>query len=52
MIYIIADNITSPLGATTGENLEAILQGRSALRRHEGLVPELWLQCIFQHLKQ
>ena len=37
MIYIIADNITSPLGATTGENLEAILQGRSALRRHEGL---------------
>ena len=37
MIYIIADNITSPLGATTGENLEAVLQGRSALRRHEGL---------------
>ena len=37
MIYIIADNITSPLGATTQENLEAVLQGRSALRRYEGL---------------
>lgn len=37
MIYIIADNITSPLGATTQENLEAVLQGQSALRRHEGL---------------
>ena len=37
MIYILADNITSPLGATTQENLEAVLQGQSALRRHEGL---------------
>lgn len=37
MIYLLADNITSPLGATTQENLEAVLQGRSALRRHEGL---------------
>lgn len=38
MIYLIADNITSPLGATTQENLEAVLEGHSALRRHEGLL--------------
>lgn len=36
MIYRIADNITSPLGATTQENLEAVKHGLSALRRYEG----------------
>lgn len=36
MIYRIADNITSPLGVTTQENLEAVKHGLSALRRHEG----------------
>lgn len=33
MIQIIADNIISGLGKTTAENLEAIRQGRSALRQ-------------------
>lgn len=36
MIYRIADNIISPLGVTTKENLEAVKHGLSALRRYEG----------------
>ncbi|MBQ9355977.1 MAG: 3-oxoacyl-ACP synthase [Prevotella sp.] len=35
MIYILADNVTSPLGATTAQNYEAVAAGRSALRRCE-----------------
>lgn len=31
MVYCIADNILSPLGATTAENYEALREGRSAL---------------------
>lgn len=34
MAYIIADNILSPLGKTTAENLQAILAGRTALIYH------------------
>lgn len=34
MAYIIADNILSPLGKTTAENLQAILAGRTALTPH------------------
>jgi 3-oxoacyl-[acyl-carrier-protein] synthase-1 len=30
--YIIADNIISPLGSTTAENFENVLQGRSGMR--------------------
>lgn len=32
----IADNIISPVGNTTRENFEAVMAGRSALKRHEG----------------
>lgn len=34
MAYIIADNIISPLGNTTAENLQAVLAGSSALTHH------------------
>ncbi len=34
MAYIIADNITSPLGKTTEDNLTAIADGRTALRKY------------------
>lgn len=34
MAYILADNILSPLGTTTQANVEAVLQGRSAVRVH------------------
>jgi 3-oxoacyl-[acyl-carrier-protein] synthase-1 len=36
MIVKVSDNIITPLGLTTGDNLEAILEGRSELRLHEG----------------
>lgn len=36
MIVKVSDNIITPLGLTTGDNLEAILGGRSELRVHEG----------------
>lgn len=34
MVYVIGDNITSPLGCTTEENLQAVLRGESALHHH------------------
>ncbi len=37
MSYRIADNIISPLGETSGANYQQAVQGRSMLRRHEGL---------------
>ena len=33
-VYVIADNIFSPLGNTTGENFNALLQGQSGIRQH------------------
>ena len=35
MVCKIADNILSPLGATTAENYQAVKAGRSALARHD-----------------
>ena len=35
MVYKVADNILSPLGATTAENYQAVKAGRSALMRHD-----------------
>lgn len=35
MIYKVADNILSPLGATTAENYRAVKAGRSALAHHD-----------------
>lgn len=34
MIKILAHNITSPLGNTTSENLDAVMAGRTAIRHH------------------
>jgi len=50
MIYRIADNITSPLGKTTADNFRAILEGRSALRLHEGTFgqPEPFYASLFE----
>ncbi len=36
MVYCLADNVTSPLGATTEANYEALVGGQSALQRYEG----------------
>ena len=35
MVYKVADNILSPLGATTAENYQAVKSGRSALAHHD-----------------
>lgn len=37
MIRVVATNIISPLGFTTEENYQAVLAGRSALKRYAGL---------------
>lgn len=33
-VFVIADNITTPLGSTTGENFNKISQGISAIKKH------------------
>ena len=33
-VYIVADNIYSPIGATTAENFERIKQGISGIKQH------------------
>ncbi|WP_281801746.1 beta-ketoacyl synthase N-terminal-like domain-containing protein [Segatella maculosa] len=50
MIKIIADNIYSPLGSGTAENYDAVLQGRSRLRLHEGKwgLPEAFMASLFE----
>ena len=36
-VYVTADNIFSPLGKTTGENMQALLQ---AYRASDGIIPK------------
>ena len=49
MVYCIAENIISPLGATTSQNLEAVLQGRSALKIHQHWdMPEPFMGSLFE----
>lgn len=45
----LADNITSPLGLTTDDNYRAVSDGRSCLRRYEGLwdIPEPFTASLF-----
>jgi vesicle coat complex subunit len=33
-VYIVADNIYSPIGATTDENFERVKQGISGIKKH------------------
>ena len=49
MISVLATNITSPLGFTTMENYEAVLSGKSALKRYEGKwgLPEPFAASLF-----
>lgn len=34
-VFIVSDNITSPLGSSTEENFNALLEGKSGIMRHE-----------------
>ncbi len=49
MISVVATNIISPLGFTTEENYQAVLAGRSALKRYAGLwgLPEPFAASLF-----
>ena len=48
MIYKLADNITSPLGDTTADNLEAVRQYRTALSLHQLWdMPEPFMGSLF-----
>ncbi|MBR0037221.1 MAG: 3-oxoacyl-ACP synthase [Bacteroidales bacterium] len=49
MITLLSDNIISPLGVTTAQNLSAVRQGRSALteHRHEGM-PDAFVASLFE----
>lgn len=48
-MYILSDNIISPLGLTTSENYQALRSGHSALRRYESLwgLPEPVCASLF-----
>lgn len=49
MIRVIADNITSPLGFTSEDNLTAVIRGTTRLRRYEGRwgLPEPFTASLF-----
>jgi 3-oxoacyl-[acyl-carrier-protein] synthase I len=46
-VYVVADNIFSPLGPDTGTNMKAIIHGRSGIQKHEpGISPEPFYASI------
>ncbi|CAN5772765.1 beta-ketoacyl synthase N-terminal-like domain-containing protein [soil metagenome] len=47
-VYLIADNIVSPLGNTTSENFDALLQGHSGIRLHS--IPAIHNQPFYASL--
>ena len=47
-VYVIADNIVSPLGNTTGENFDALLQGHSGIKLHN--IPAIHTQPFYASL--
>ncbi len=52
-IRVISDCIVSPLGFSSMENFSAIMQGRSSLKRHEGVfgLPEPFVASLFDREK-
>ena len=54
MVYKLADNIISPLGATTEMNYQAVKSGISSLRRYDHLwgVPEPFTASLFSSEQQ
>ena len=49
MVYLLADNITSPLGMTSAQNYQAVKAGRSALAPYSNLweIPEPFTAALF-----
>lgn len=54
MVYRLADNIISPLGATTEMNYQAVMAGVSSLRRYDHLwnIPEPFTASLFSPEQQ
>ena len=54
MVYKLADNIISPLGATTEMNYQAVKSGISSLRRYDHLwgIPEPFTASLFSAEQQ
>ena len=49
MVYVLADNIISPLGTTSEENYQAVKAGNSAIRRYAPMtdgVPEGFMASL------
>jgi 3-oxoacyl-[acyl-carrier-protein] synthase-1 len=47
-VYVVADNIYSPLGRNTGANIESLKQGRSGIQLHIGnLSPDPYYASLF-----
>jgi len=47
-VYVVADNIYSPLGRDTRSNIEALKQGKSGIQLHEGnLSPDPFYASLF-----
>src|ERR1700682_5146410 len=47
-VYVVADNIFSPLGRNTITNIEALKQGRSGIQLHTGgLSPDPFYASLF-----
>ena len=47
-VYVVADNIYSPLGRNTRANIEALKQGKSGIRLHTGnLSPDPFYASLF-----
>ena len=54
MVYKLADNIISPLGATTEKNYQAVKSGISSLCRYDHLwgIPEPFTASLFSAEQQ
>ena len=47
-VYVVSDNILSPLGADTRLNMEALMNGRSGIQQHApGISPEPFFASLF-----
>jgi 3-oxoacyl-[acyl-carrier-protein] synthase-1 len=49
-VFVLSDNIVSPLGASTEENFRALAEGRTGIRRHEraALSPTPFYASLFE----
>jgi 3-oxoacyl-[acyl-carrier-protein] synthase-1 len=52
-VYVVSDNIFSPLGKNTYSNLEAVKAGRSGIQQHaEGICPEPFFASLFSPVEK